>query len=53
MLDLDLEGLAAMNSSPSPLIAIFLLCHRMGKKTALKNGEWKTPGVKIVGIKVK
>lgn len=29
-----------------------LFCHRKGKKMHLKSGEWKTPGVKTVAIKV-
>lgn len=34
-------------------VTISLFCCRMGKKTALKSGEWKIPGVKTVVIKVK
>lgn len=53
VLDLDLERVACSGvASPSPLTIMGLFWHRKGKKMHLKNGEWKTPGVKTVAIKV-
>lgn len=50
---LGLEGVACSGvASPSPLTVMGFFWHRMGKKMHLKNGEWKTPGVKTVAIKV-
>lgn len=45
------KGLPAQ-ASPSALNVMGLFWHRMDKKMHLKNGEWKTPGVKTVAIKV-
>lgn len=53
VLDLGVEGVGCSDvASPSPLNVMGLFCHRMGKKMHLKNGEWKTRGVKTVAIKV-
>lgn len=53
VLHLDVEGVSCSDvASPSPLNVMGLFWHRMGKRMHLKNGEWRTPGVKTVAIKV-